>query len=1483
MGNLTARIKVVATEHTGPAMQAVMRNVRRTAAETTASARVIERSTGHIHNSLNRLGRFVGQQLTGIVRSFFYGLRMGIVGAGVAVAAFVITSVKSFRDFDKKLRETTALIAGANGPKTVAGAFKEAQKSYKDFYSYLLKTAPQMRRTPQEMAGGLYELVQAGLSGKQAKRLLRPAAMGATAGGGTVQESSRVLVQIMNALKMGTTKKNAGKTAQNVMDQIFQAINLGVGVEFPGMAQSIGKFIGSAGVTFKGGAKGGQKSLKELMATYIFSTQQGARTQDVGVGIQDVIKTIANPSVKSAKFAKSIGLGNLGSTFLRKNGFVGGLEIIIQKMKDAGYTGAKLTDAIGHLFADVRGRRIVNYAANIEKVTQALKGMGLASGATKRSFDEQGRSFDAQIQTFKSYWETTKIALGGAAMPTIVQGMGSITHALGTAGAIGHGQDLVQGAEGLRGGARKRYFQQMGSAGRLQYAQAQKFNQAGLAGKLKELGQTALNSFTAWWGTPATQNKFNAAVQGMLQRSFDMAGRLIRTMPSIYVFGRKIAGEILRGLTDGIKNSAGNMLSSLTGGLFGGSGHGGSSPIQGPSNIFQGVSGAVAGMAAMRMTRGLGPLGAGAGLAAGGLMGGLPPMLAAVLGVGRAGMVLRGSGGVKDVLGGLTGSNAKDMRGTISMSANTVYLNSKNIQGGGGPGGGKGGKGGVVVVPGGGGGGGVNMTPHAPLQGPAGLNPGYSTIPTYRMNNRFISPNNAFIQPGWVQNSKGQWKQDGYRRSAAQAAAGAYGPAGPGAVLRPGVTTGFGGFQGPGGRASPSMALGGPNPVLGPMTEAEYRAQANRWQRLTLSVKQYRAQIAPITGPVGKFGKNPYFRGGLKGGAAAAAGVAAYASADPGLSTKQKLAIGGLQGLGAASFFLGPEVGIPVMLGTSIASSMIGGGGSKKPNASSIASQLLRTSTINSSTNNVTASQGSQPGYAGGFGKGFNLKGLNKANPFKWSGRDYDQANMFSTALLKMMNVKWAPNDKGTAAFSSAMEQAMFYAGSNQIAVDTVNELADKWNQFNITKAAEYAVKNARNLAAKNSGKDGKEKKRAKKYANMMPTFSNIHGHDPGGRFDPFGGTDRGMPKDYKKRNRNFENSVAQQFINRDLWTQISTETDKKAKYVGERGPKQFAIAFTGETKNVPAAIKPSIVTMLNDITGAVTNIIGGGSGVTSGPDSGAPPGGGGGASGVMPPGSTPSPRNATRNISAAGVNGDGMDGISPIMDSAGSKMARKMGLHAAEAITKKQLAGPMGHAYKALSWLYRQVGKPYIWGGGHPPNPNLPGYDCSGLASSALQVAGSNLSGTTFSMISNTTPGAGLIKLGFNRPQNPSHMGINVLGKWFEAAHTGAPIRGPGDARSSWAYTGVPKLHSGGVYDSHTTRGEGPAILKDGEMVVRTDGSGGLKAHPVSPGGGFYINGPLIGHAEIRSAHDVHHLAQELVDLLEKKRGNSGTAGANG
>lgn len=170
-----------------------------------------------------------------------------------------------------------------------------------------------------------------------------------------------------------------------------------------------------------------------------------------------------------------------------------------------------------------------------------------------------------------------------------------------------------------------------------------------------------------------------------------------------------------------------------------------------------------------------------------------------------------------------------------------------------------------------------------------------------------------------------------------------------------------------------------------------------------------------------------------------------------------------------------------------------------------------------------------------------------------------------------------------------------------------------------------------------------------------------------------------------------------------------------------------------------------------------------------------------------------------------------------------------------------------VGKIEEAKKWALAQMGKPYVWGGGHGGwNYNLPGYDCSGFSSHAAKKAGSSIGGpgTTMTLHPGSNPirsGGAPMYWGFRGMSGgprEQHMGTKILGTWYQF---GNPGKTSGSHDSQWdslrAIPGLGSFYSGTPYVPST----GPITAHRGEAVLNPSEAREYRAR-----GG--AGGPLIG-----------------------------------
>ncbi len=588
--------------------------------------------------------RFFSRQAGNVFRSFFFGLRIYAITAGAAISAFAFNAVKSFRDFDKKLRETTALIAGgqvAGGKGSLAGRLKkarvDAQKEYKAYQRDLMAMSIPLRQTPQTMAGGLKEIVSAGYTGRgpaaraASTSILGAAAQGATAGGAEVSTSTRMLIQIMNSLGLkGKRVGQAGAGAplkgdlspSRIIDRAFQAMNYGVNVTYPDIAAGLANIIGPIGAvmnpvnrkTGKANIAQGGKTLDQIMAGIIIGSQRGMTVSRSTIGMANMVEKILNPTKAGEEIYKEIGI-TPGAGLLQQGlmGTGSALDQIATAMSDKGYDKDKTIKSLNTMFKDIRGFRMVTTLFNnsLRDTDSVLKLVADSSGAAQAAFDEQGRSLDGMIASFKSLFEVAKIGVGGALTPYVTRLMSAGTDVInqvtgGQAGAVANAEYYRQSMKpgGLKPGA---YGATLSPEDRQAFYQYRAFQSMDIGAITGKAAAAIGESLGSWWNSGGKQT-FSDMVTGMISMAFKALGKALDSTPELYTFAVKMGVQMGRAMLNEVKGAI--TGGGKGGGITGMLGGGGGKLFQG-GNLTESLAAAAIGITAFR---GIGPRLAGKGL-----------------------------------------------------------------------------------------------------------------------------------------------------------------------------------------------------------------------------------------------------------------------------------------------------------------------------------------------------------------------------------------------------------------------------------------------------------------------------------------------------------------------------------------------------------------------------------------------------------------------------------------------------------------------------------------------------------------------------------------------------------------------------------------------------------------------------------------------------------------------------------------------------
>lgn len=583
------------------AFRAAGRSMRRLAADSAYSARALNSFNRSVTRAMRGVMRFFTRQASNIFRSFFFGIRIWAIMAGFAISGFAGSAIKSFREFDKKLRETTSLIAGGalttgkgSMRKRMQEAKKVAQQEYEAYRREMLAMSVPLRQTPQGLTGGLREIVSAGYTGRGRRaravttQLLTAAATGATAGDADVETSTRLLIQTMNALGLTSRRKVPGGTGYSpltgkmspmaIMDKFFQTMNYGVNIRYPDLAASMGNVIGPIGAVLnpagKRNPKRGAFALDQILGSVIVASQRGYTAAKTTIGLQDILKSIAKPTNQAQDVYKELGL-TPGSALLQGGliGTGGALTKIDRALQKFKKSGGDASTALNTLFGNVRGLRIATTLMNtdLSDVNEALMLLVQSQGAAKIAFDETGKSLDGQIQRFESLFETVKVGVGVSLMPFLQRAMSFgerlLTKISGGEAGMTANALYYQARAGDKSLTPEQFAQTLPQAQAEAFMRYRAFASANFKSIVRQLFDTVSGELRNWWNSGGRET-FTNLVKNLANTAVNALGKLLLQADDIYTFGIKLGTKIFEGIWQGFSGKM-SGAAGQNGGILG--------------------------------------------------------------------------------------------------------------------------------------------------------------------------------------------------------------------------------------------------------------------------------------------------------------------------------------------------------------------------------------------------------------------------------------------------------------------------------------------------------------------------------------------------------------------------------------------------------------------------------------------------------------------------------------------------------------------------------------------------------------------------------------------------------------------------------------------------------------------------------------------------------------------------------------------------
>lgn len=309
-------------------------------------------------------------------------------------------SVGQALKFDDTLRKTAALSAltDANIDKMKASILA-------------LTNNPLIRRGPQDLAEGFWDVASTTHKSADALEILKNAAIGASAGLGTTKDSAALATSVIAAYKMEATD------SARIMDVLTVAVKEGK-AEADSYTGAMGGVISTAAIA--------GVSFEEVAASLATMTRLGISTEESVTALNNVLLKLANPSkgVRDKLDAMGTSVEELRAK-LKNAGLAQTLQDLLK------VSGGDIGD-VAELFPNVRALKgvLATAGAQADTYKQILAQTNNAAGATAKAAADASTSAQFQLDRFQASVSKTAILLGNTLLPKIGEVAEEVGHKL---------------------------------------------------------------------------------------------------------------------------------------------------------------------------------------------------------------------------------------------------------------------------------------------------------------------------------------------------------------------------------------------------------------------------------------------------------------------------------------------------------------------------------------------------------------------------------------------------------------------------------------------------------------------------------------------------------------------------------------------------------------------------------------------------------------------------------------------------------------------------------------------------------------------------------------------------------------------------------------------------------------------------------------------------------------------------------------------
>lgn len=355
----------------------------------------INKGVGELNKRVNNFTTNAEKGFSSITASLTkFGLAMQGLQQGLNILNNLVLPV---RNFEKGMAEVNTLLNVSN-------------EQFNELNDSVISLSKNVGESADSLAGGLYQVVSAGVDAGESIEFLTLASRGAVAGVTDTKTAVDGITSVLNAYGMESSE------AGRISDILFTTIKQGK-TTFAELSQNLGMVVPVAstmGIQFE-----------EVAGAFATLTKSGLNTAMTSTALSGAITELANPISNASKLFEEL-TGNTAKASLDANGLIATIEKLGQASEE------QLISSFGRQGA----RAILVMTGNLNVAKADLEEMQNSVGATDVAFQKMTQTLDFQSNVLRANWNAVLIEAGTRVLPVLNSALKSFVVLLENAGKV---------------------------------------------------------------------------------------------------------------------------------------------------------------------------------------------------------------------------------------------------------------------------------------------------------------------------------------------------------------------------------------------------------------------------------------------------------------------------------------------------------------------------------------------------------------------------------------------------------------------------------------------------------------------------------------------------------------------------------------------------------------------------------------------------------------------------------------------------------------------------------------------------------------------------------------------------------------------------------------------------------------------------------------------------------------------------------------